>query len=340
MRLDTATAALNAYLDADVPAFIWGAPGVGKSDSVRAVAKARNLPLIDVRAVLLDPVDLRGLPHVDANGRAAWAPPAFLPEASRDGAEGLFFMDELNAAPASVQAACFQLVLDRKLGEYTLPPGWRIVAAGNRQSDRAAAQRMPTALANRFAHIDVEADADAWATWAAATGLNPLVLAFIRWRPALLHIMPGAQPLDRAIPALPADARAFPTPRAWAQVAKVANAPDAVRMALVSGLVGEGAAAEFEGFVRTWRALPALDLILSNPHAAPVPSEPAAMYAVTAAIARKADRNTFANVLAYAARLPREFEIVAAVDAVKRDPSLAETSAFTNWAIRNQDIAI
>lgn len=340
MRLETAINALGAYLDADIPAFLWGAPGVGKSDAVRDVAAKRELPLIDVRAVLLDPVDLRGLPHV-ADGKAAWAAPAFLPYADRDGASGILFMDELNAAPASVQAACFQLVLDRKLGEYRLPEGWRIVAAGNRQSDRAAAQRMPSALANRFAHIDVEPDVESWGAWAAATGLHPAVVAFIRFRKALLHVMPGAS-IGTDTPEIPADARAFPTPRAWAQVAKVADAPDAIRHGLVAGLVGEGPAAEFDGFLRTWQSLPPLSMILSDPHTAPVPpmSEPATLYAVTTAIARKADRSNFANVLAYAARLPREFGIVAAVDAVKRDPSLCETAAFVDWANRNQDITL
>ena len=325
MNLHSAISALTFYLDSDVPAFLWGAPGLGKSDAVRQIAAQRGVPLIDLRAILLDPVDLRGLPHV-RDGLAAWAAPAFLPQADRDGPAGILFLDELNAAPASVQAACFQLILDRKLGEYRLPAGWRIVAAGNRQSDRAAAQRMPTALANRFAHIDVEPDVNAWAAWATGADISPLVVAFVRFRPELLHDMRGS------------DLRAFPTPRAWAAVSKVADAPDALRMALVAGLVGEGAAAEFEGFVRVWRSLPPLASILANPDAAPVPTEPATLYAVTSALARKADRATFGAALRYAARMPREFGIVLAIDAVRRDPALKETGAFVQWATSNGEV--
>jgi MoxR-like ATPase len=327
MDLQTARTALDAFISANIPVFLWGAPGVGKSDTVRTLADQMKLPLFDVRATLLDPVDLRGVPHV-ANGKTQWAAPGFLPDENRDGPAGILFLDELNAAPPSVQVACYQLVLDRRVGEYDLPDGWRIIAAGNRQSDRAAAQRMPTALANRFAHIDIEPDLDAWCAWAAKTDLNPLVAAFIRFRPELLHDMRGA------------DLRAFPTPRAWAQVSRIANVPEGVRFALVAGLVGEAAAAEFEGFVRIWQSLPPINTVLADPQGAPVPSDPATLYAITAALSRKVDRSTFGAALVYASRIPREFAIVLAVDAVKRAPELCETAAFVAWANANQDITL
>ncbi len=114
------------------PAFLWGSPGVGKSEVVAQVAASQAIRLVDIRAILLDPVDLRGLPTVE-NGKAAWATPAFLP----DGGDGILFLDALNAAPPLVQAACYQLVLDRALGEYRLPDGWTVFAAGNREGDRA-----------------------------------------------------------------------------------------------------------------------------------------------------------------------------------------------------------
>lgn len=325
MHTTAATQAIGAYIDADIPVFVWGAPGIGKSDTVAAIARDRSLPLIDLRATLLDPVDLRGLPHIH-QGIAKWATPAFLPDATRDGPAGILFLDELNAAPPSTQAACFQLVLNRALGEYQMPAGWRIVAAGNRQSDRAAAQRMPSALANRFAHIDVEADPEAWCQWATRSGIEPVVIAFIRFRPNLLHNMPQT------------DARAFPTPRSWAQVSKVIAAPDTIRYSLIAGLVGEAAAAEFSGFLKVFLTIPRLSDIIADPTGTKVPTDPATMYAVTAAIARKADRSTFAPILTYAARLPKEFEILAAVDATRRDSSLTQTSAFVSWASRNAEV--
>src|SRR5205823_7285706 len=138
----------------------WGEPGIGKSDVMCQVAACRNVQLLDVRALLLDPVDLRGLPYLQTDSdsnepsrkRAKWATPDFLP---KDG-EGILFLDELTCAVPMVQAAFYQLVLDRKLGDYTLPDGWAIVAAGNRQSDRGVTHQMPTPLKNRFCHLTFE----------------------------------------------------------------------------------------------------------------------------------------------------------------------------------------
>lgn len=340
MNVAQAANAIKAYNAANIPAFIWGAPGIGKSDIVAQVAAEASLPLIDVRAVLLDPVDVRGLPAVQ-DGRAVWAQPDFLPRADRDGPAGILFLDELNAAPMSVQAAFFQLVLNRRIGEYQLPDGWRIVAAGNRQSDRAAAQRMPSALANRFAHIDVEADVQTWKAWAMRVDLNPLVVAFIDFRKPLLHLMPGAKPDDTSLPAIPADARAFPTPRAWASVAKVADAPDDIRPALVAGLVGEGPAAEFEGFVRVWRNLPSIADIIANPDRVTIPNDPATLFAVSGALARKAERKTFDSIMRFARRaLGPEFTILMTMDATARDAGLKETRAFVDWATENQGVAL
>ena len=154
MKASAVLKALQSLLKSRQPGFLWGGPGLGKSSVVKQLAAQLSLPIQDVRALLLDPVDLRGLPFLGKDGRSHWATPDFLP---KDGA-GVLFLDELNAAPAMVQAGCYQLVLDRKLGEYTLPDGWAIVAAGNRDSDRAATNRMPTPLRNRFVHLEFEVD--------------------------------------------------------------------------------------------------------------------------------------------------------------------------------------
>lgn len=330
MQFAKAAAVLAAYISADVPAFLWGAPGIGKSDMVAQAARALSLPMIDVRAVLLDPVDLRGLPAV-IDGKAVWTPPVFLPDADRDGPDGILFLDELNAAPPSVQAACFQLVLNRWVGEYRLPPGWRIVAAGNRASDRAAAQRMPSALANRFAHIDVEVDPLAWSEWAARSAIHPAVQAYIRRRPVHLHEFDASRA---------ADLRAFPTPRSWAAVSRVAGLPADLRLAAVSGLIGDTIAGEFEAFVRVFQSIPDPAAVLADPDGADVPADPAGRYAIAAALAFLADRRTFPNALRYGRRLPREFEVMLAVDAVRRDVSLKETAAFGQWAAANSDVTL
>jgi MoxR-like ATPase len=176
MKPSDIASSLQLLAQIQKPAFVWGPPGVGKSQVVAQVAALLGIRLIDIRAVLLDPVDLRGLPTVE-QGRAAWAIPAFLPE---DGA-GILFLDELNAAPPLVQAACYQLVLDRALGEYRLPDGWAVFAAGNREGDRAVTSRMSSALANRFVHLVFEPDLDDWSQWAMGPGdLRPEVVAFLR----------------------------------------------------------------------------------------------------------------------------------------------------------------
>ena len=125
---------LSSMLGQRWPAFVWGPPGIGKSSIVHSVARQAGMSVIDLRASLLDPTDLRGIPAI-VDGRAVWCPPAFLPKEGES--PGVLFLDEINAAPPLVQASLYQLVLDRRVGEYVLPAGWWIVAAGNRQKDRA-----------------------------------------------------------------------------------------------------------------------------------------------------------------------------------------------------------
>lgn len=327
MSIKQARELVNAYLANDIPVFMWGAPGVGKSDSVRSIADERKWNVIDFRCSTRDPVALMGLPDV-AGETTRWKVPDEFPQVGRDGEEGILFLDELNTAAPSMQAAAFGLVLDKRVGEYTLPSGWRIIAAGNRQSDKAAAQRMPSALANRFAHIDVEPNVDDFVEWGNKNDIDPMVVAFVRWRPGLLHDMKGE------------NLRAFPTPRAWAKVSKVCQAPTHMRMALVTGLIGEGAAAEFEGFVRLHKDLPSLDKVLMDPKNTKVPQEPAAKYAICSGLARKVDPKTFGNAIIYAGRMPREFSVMMVTDAVRRDNALSHTDAFTQWAVDNRDVTI
>jgi hypothetical protein len=301
---------------------------VGKSDVVRQVAEATGRELVDVRAVQMDPVDWRGVPTV-RDGMTHWAPPSFLP---RDpDSSGILFLDELNAAPPLVQASCYQLILDRRLGDYALPPGWVVFAAGNRAEDRAVTSRMPTALANRLVHLDAHADLEDWAAWALAHGVAAEVIAFLRFRPALLHdFQPGR------------DTRAFPTPRAWASVSRLfaAKPPEAVELPLYAGTVGEAAAAEFLGFLRIWRKLPNPVAVLLDPAAADVPRDPATLYALTGAlVARVSDANA-ARFMAYALRLPAEFGVMMVRDGVNRCPALTTCREFQQWATKNAAVLI
>jgi len=307
------------------PVFIWSSPGAGKSSIVRQVAESLKVALKDVRALLLDPVDLRGLPFLGSDGRSKWATPDFLPH---DG-KGILFLDELNAAPAMVQASCYQLVLDRKLGEYTLPEGWAIIAAGNRDSDRAVTTRMPTPLRNRFVHLEFEVDVQEWSEWAIRAGIRPEVIAFLRFRPELL-----SQP-DK-------DAHAFPSPRSWEFVSRILDSlgsqPNpSIEHELIAGAVGAGPATEVSAFLRTFRELPSIDAILLNPLQEPVPENAAAQYAVASALARCASDTNFDRICLYLNRLPTEFRVLCVRDATLREPAIRCTAGYVRWAVENHD---
>lgn len=320
--------AVASLLPTGRPVYLWGPPGVGKSSVVRQAARAAGLDLVDLRAVLLDPVDLRGLPKVE-KGAAVWCPPAFLPRRG----EGVLFLDELAQAPPLVQAACLQLVLDRRLGEYELPAGWRVVAASNRAEDRAGVQRLLTPLLNRFVHLELEVSADDWQAWAAAAGVAPEVRAFLRYRPGLLFQFDPA-----------AGARSFPTPRSWEFVSAVLGAtPEPLLLPVAAGCVGEGAAAEFVAFRRLYRELPDLDAVLAAPDTAAVPREPAVLYALCGALAercRGADPALLGRFVRYAGRLPAEFGVLAVRDAAAANPALLSAPEAAAWLRAHRDVLL
>lgn len=327
MKPSQITTALETLLAVKQPTFLWGAPGVGKSQVVAQLANCHNLQLIDVRAVLLDPVDLRGIPRFDDAGNAVWSSPSFLP---KEGA-GILFLDELNTAPPLVQAACYQLILDRKLGEYELPEGWTIIAAGNRESDKAVTHRMPSALANRLVHLTFEPDLEDWLAWAEKNTIDSRLRAFLRFRPKLLHAFDPKK-----------NEKAFPSPRSWEFVSRILSASpeEEVLYALLCGTVGEGAAAECLSFLRMIDELPDADAVLANPAEIPLPEEPAVVYAMCESVARKANTETMPRITMLATRLPVEFGVLLMRDAAAKDPTIVETEAFQGWACANSDVLV
>ncbi len=315
---------LRAHLEIPwPPLFLWGPPGVGKSSVVRQVATAMGLELVDLRMLLLDPVDLRGLP-VPEGRKVIWAPPAFLPERGR----GILFLDELNAAPPLVQASVYQLVLDRKLGEYTLPDGWHIVAAGNRESDRSIAHTMPSALLSRFEHLELVPDLDSWRAWAFEAAIDPSVIAFLEFRPELLYRF-----TDRS--------KAFPCPRTWEMVSRVLPLPlsAAALERVLEGCVGPGPATEFSLFRRNLAELPRLEEIAAGRDL--LPSTPASGYAIVSGLVARYGRDPArrARMLEYAVLLGRhgwrELEVLLVRDLLRRDPALARDPGFEAWAREN-----
>ncbi|TWI76708.1 dynein-related subfamily AAA family protein [Desulfobotulus alkaliphilus] len=328
MRARLVQSTVETLVKAGQPLYLWGPPGIGKSDVVRQAAAAMDRELVDIRALLLDPVDLRGLPRIEKDGRTSWSPPDFLPVKGR----GILFLDELNAAPPLVQAACYQLVLDRRIGDYKLPDGWSVVAAGNRETDRSVTHRMPSALANRFTHIDFEVRIEDWVDWALQEGIAPEVIAFLRFRPALLHHFDPTR-----------NEKAFPTPRSWAFVSRILDATEdeEILSALVAGTVGAGAAAEFTGYLAVCRELPSAENLLSNPDTWKLPAEdPALLYALCELLASHASSKTFSAITRIASKLPVEFAVLLIRDAIRKDTRLVDTQEFILWAENHAEIFV
>ena len=231
-----------------ISTMIWGPPGIGKSSIVAQVAQDSAMQFIDLRLSQLAPTDLRGLPvpvppaKNESIGTSTWYPPEFLP---RDG-KGILFLDELNMAPPAMQGVAQQLILDRRVGSYVVPDGWFLWAAGNRKEDRASVFEMPAPLANRFLHLSVEADFDSFKSHALERGFSEQVIAFLGYRPTLLH------KLDHKTPS-------WPSPRTWEMASRLhqANLP-------VDAAVGEGVAAEFRAYLAVYNNLPDLDAIVAG----------------------------------------------------------------------------
>ena len=221
------------------PLLIRGSPGCGKSSIVRQVCEDRGIEFIDVRLAQMEPCDIRGLPVPNReNHSMEWYVNGTWPRNPKG--KGIIFLDEITAADRSIQVAAYELVLDRRLGKlYNVPDGYLIVAAGNTVTDHAVATTMSSALANRFMHVELQADQENWLSWARHNDIHPSVIGFIQYKPDALFKMEDEN-LERG----------WPSPRAWERVSRMCHdcpSKDLLRK-MVYGLVGNGYGAEFMAF--------------------------------------------------------------------------------------------
>lgn len=234
------SSALRYLIKTQHPAFIWGSMGIGKSDIVASLAKEYGGKLYDLRLSQCESTDLRGMPYFDHESKLMqWAPPIDLPtqEEAAKYPIVVLFLDELNSAAPSIQAAAYQLILDRKVGTYTLPDNCFVVAAGNLDSDKGVTYRMPKPLSNRLVHFELRVDFASWNEWAINKKQNPDVIGFLNFSKDSLHTFDPKSP-DHA----------FATPRTWEYVSDIIsdNTLDSgTAMDIISGTIGEGLALKF-----------------------------------------------------------------------------------------------
>ena len=281
LKVSQAKDAIRSCMAAKLPVMLWGPPGIGKSDSIKQLGKEKDRMVIDLRMSLLNPVDLRGVP-VAKDGKTDWWAPCFLPRKGEASETAILFLDEMNAAPPSVQAAAYQLVLDRRVGEYVLPDGVDVIAAGNRGTDRAIVYDMSSALRNRFMHYEIVEDLDEWKDWAMKNGIQDEIVSFLNYKQdRLFYFDPKVH------------TRQFPTPRSWEFVSRLMGQLESYRHAavLLAGGLGVGVANEFMGFLRVAGKLPsAEDIIIKGNMKIDAPEESAQLYAFSGALVGVATR--------------------------------------------------
>lgn len=337
LNLHDARDLVEDAIDSGTPIMLWGDTGIGKSSIIKQIARSRECGLVDFRASTRDAVDIMGVPRT-SDGLTHWCPPAELPRVDKHGEKGILFIDEITNARMDVQHALYGLVLDGYVGEYTLPEGWVIVAAGNRVTDRSGAGKMSMALANRMAHVTVVPDLDTTTKHFASIGINPVMNAVLRYRPDLLHICldPNANKNRDAI------GPAFPTPRSLEEAAKFLNRPEGRRLRALTMCVGAGAAAEIEAFVRIFKEMPSLDSIIMDPTGVAVPADNRTdvRYAVSSGLAAKGDADNLQNIITYMGRVGKEFEVACLTDLHRRNPGATHCDAFVKWAVENKDVIL
>lgn len=310
MGLNKAKDIIQKVISVPVPPAImlWGPPGCGKSAIIKQITEENKWGMVDVRLLLLNPVDLRGIPVPDREkGIAQWLTAGFLPRVESHGEKGILFLDEINAAPPTVQAAAYQLVLDRQCGEYVLPPGWKIITAGNRTNDRGIVNKMPSPLANRMIHLDVKPSIDDWKVWAYGK-VHPKIISFLAYKADMLFKMPDVTE----------EIRAFPSPRSWtfaSQMLNIFSGNEEQLVTTLSASVGESTTHEFMLFDTVYSKLPDINRILATGEGT-VPKEPDVIYALcTALIAHISQGHNkqdtikkMTGLLKYLQNIPKEFQ--------------------------------
>ena len=297
----------------------------GKSSIAKEIAKDLNLKLIDVRLSQCDPVDLAGMISHDGK-RGKYLPMETFPlegDAVPVDFNGWFLLlDEFNSAPLSVQAAAYQLVLDRQVGQVNLHKNVAIMCAGNLSTDNAIVNRMSTAMQSRMIHLELTVNSKDWLEWAADNEIDYRILAYINFRPEHLHNF-NPKHSDKT----------FPCPRTWEFLSKLIKPYETItykKLPLVIGSIGEGTGREFSQFCEIFESLPTFDEILNTPDKVVISSEPSIKYAITGLIAKNAEESNIGKLKEFVVRLPVEFQIIFLKQAARNCPKIIMSPTYTS----------
>lgn len=330
MRATTLKQTLKELYTVGRTVCIEGPPGGGKTTIVQDVATELDRHYIEKHVPTMLVEDF-GVPDMmTGNASFGYKLPEWFPAKGTqydDGKGGILCLDDRNQANADIQKVIANICQARNLHGVPIADGWMVVSTGNRQSDRAGANRVLSHLRNRETVLELETHLDDFTSWAIDHGVRAEVVSFIRFRPGLLHDFDPQRDQN-------------PTPRSWVEgVSDVMGvvSHDA-EYECFKGAVGEGAAAEFVGFVRIFRKLPNPDSILLNPSTSDVPTDPATLYALSGALSNRMTSANMDRAVTYMERMPPEFSVLGMSMAVRRDATLASTSGFTKWAVNHQNV--
>jgi hypothetical protein len=308
---------------------IEGPPGGGKTSIVHQAGEELGKPVIERHMPTMLVEDF-GVPDMATQGDSfAYKLPDWFPYQGKSGTEngGILLFDDRNQAGPDLQKVLANICQARTLHGVPLADGWQVISTGNRQVDRAGANRVLSHLRNRETVLEFETDLNDSTKWMIDNSVKPEVVSFIRFRPGLLHDFDPQRDAN-------------PTPRSWVEgVSDVLGVvPYDAEYECFKGAVGEGAAAEFVGFMRIWRKLPNPDAVLMNPTTAEVPTDPATLYALTGSLAARITDSNMDRAVTYAERMPAEFSVLMISQALRKNPDLASTQAFVKWSLSHQDV--
>lgn len=342
MRATTLKATLKAMYATELKrsVCIEGQPGGGKTTIVHEVAN-------DLRPLYEQPDNADAIPgfgyvekHMptmlvedfgilfpDGGDSLRYKLPDWWPVKGKAPEHGIMCFDDRNQASADLQKVLANIIQARTLHGTPMPDGWMVISTGNRQADRAGANRVLSHLRNRETVLEYETHLDDWTSWAINHGVRAEVVSFIRFRVPLLHEFDPSRDIN-------------PTPRSWVEGVSpiIGNVPSDAEFECFKGAVGEGAAAEFTGYLKIFRKLPNIDNILMNPTTVPVPTDPMTLFALSGSLAAKSTDSNFERVCMFCERMPKEFSVLTVSYAARRNKELTNTSAFAKWAVSHQEV--